>query len=107
VIQCSQGGAAFFAGKGIKNSAEKQEASVAGAIACANYVRAIAPLYGVPVVMHTDHCAKKLLPWLDGMLDEGEWGHTPYSRGLAIFLLSIVQMKGSSKSTARPCSVAT
>lgn len=72
VIQCSQGGAAFFAGKGIKNSAEKQEASVAGAIACAHYVRAIAPLYGVPVVMHTDHCAKKLLPWLDGMLDADE-----------------------------------
>jgi fructose-bisphosphate aldolase, class II len=74
IIQCSQGGAAFFAGKGIKNSAEKQEAAVAGAVACAHYVRAIAPLYGVPVVMHTDHCAKKLLPWLDGMLDAGEWG---------------------------------
>jgi fructose-bisphosphate aldolase class II len=71
IIQASQGGAAFFAGKGIANSAEKQEASVAGAIACAHYVRSVAPLYGIPVVLHTDHCAKKLLPWLDGMLDEG------------------------------------
>ena len=50
----------------------KQEASVAGAIAGAHYIRSIAPIYGVPVVLHTDHCAKKLLPWLDGMLDEDE-----------------------------------
>ncbi|EGS18439.1 fructose-bisphosphate aldolase-like protein [Thermochaetoides thermophila DSM 1495] len=72
ILQTSQGGAAYFAGKGIKNSAEKQEASVAGAIAAAHYIRSIAPLYGIPVVLHTDHCAKKLLPWLDGMLDEDE-----------------------------------
>jgi fructose-bisphosphate aldolase class II len=49
-LQTSQGGAAYFAGKGIKNSAEKQEASVAGAIAAAHYIRSVAPLYGVPVV---------------------------------------------------------
>jgi Fructose/tagatose bisphosphate aldolase len=49
-LQTSQGGAAYFAGKGIKNSAEKQEASVAGAIAAAHYIRSIAPLYGIPVV---------------------------------------------------------
>ncbi|KAG7143880.1 Fructose-bisphosphate aldolase like protein [Verticillium longisporum] len=72
VLQFSQGGAAFFAGKGVTNSAEKQEASVAGAVAAAHYIRAIAPIYGVPVVLHTDHCAKKLLPWLDGMLDADE-----------------------------------
>ncbi|KAK3938026.1 hypothetical protein QBC46DRAFT_391178 [Diplogelasinospora grovesii] len=72
ILQTSQGGAAFFAGKGIKNSAEKQEASVVGAIAAAHYIRAVAPIYGIPVVLHTDHCAKKLLPWLDGMLDEDE-----------------------------------
>lgn len=45
---------------------------MAGAIAGAHYIRSIAPIYGVPVVLHTDHCAKKLLPWLDGMLDEDE-----------------------------------
>jgi len=72
ILQTSQGGAAYFAGKGIKNSAEKQEASVAGAIAAAHYIRSIAPTYGVPVILHTDHCAKKLLPWLDGMLDADE-----------------------------------
>ncbi|KAK1750167.1 hypothetical protein QBC47DRAFT_394724 [Echria macrotheca] len=72
ILQTSQGGAAYFAGKGIKNSAEKQEASVAGAIAAAHYIRSVAPIYGVPVVLHTDHCAKKLLPWLDGMLDADE-----------------------------------
>ena len=72
ILQTSQGGAAYFAGKGLKNSAEKQEASVIGAVAAAHYIRAVAPAYGIPVVLHTDHCAKKLLPWLDGMLDEDE-----------------------------------
>lgn len=72
ILQTSQGGSAYFAGKGVKDSAEKREASVAGAIAAAHYIRSIAPIYGVPVILHTDHCAKKLLPWLDGMLDEDE-----------------------------------
>lgn len=72
ILQASQGGSAYFAGKGIADSSEKREASVAGAIAAAHYIRSIAPIYGVPVVLHTDHCAKKLLPWLDGMLDEDE-----------------------------------
>ena len=49
-----------------------QEGSIAGAIAGAEYIRSIAPTYGIPVVLHTDHCAKKLLPWLDGMLDADE-----------------------------------
>lgn len=49
-----------------------QAASIAGAVAAAHYIRSIAPTYGVPVVLHTDHCAKKLLPWLDGMLDADE-----------------------------------
>ena len=56
ILQTSQGGAAFFAGKGIANSAEKQEAAVAGAIAAAHYIRSVAPLYGIPVILHTDHC---------------------------------------------------
>ncbi len=56
--------------KGISNS--NQEASVAGAVAGAHYIRSVAPIYGIPVVLHSDHCAKKLLPWLDGMLDADE-----------------------------------
>jgi len=70
MIQMSQGGSAYFAGKGLSNT--DQKASIAGAIAGAHYIRSIAPAYGVPVVLHTDHCATKLLPWLDGMLDEDE-----------------------------------
>ena len=49
-----------------------QAASIAGSVAAAHYIRSIAPTYGVPVILHTDHCAKKLLPWLDGMLDADE-----------------------------------
>ncbi|KAL4938206.1 hypothetical protein BDV06DRAFT_215288 [Aspergillus oleicola] len=70
VLQISQGGAAFFAGKGVSN--DGQAASIAGGIAAAHYIRSIAPTYGIPVVLHTDHCAKKLLPWLDGLLDADE-----------------------------------
>jgi fructose-bisphosphate aldolase class II len=70
IIQASQGGSAFYAGKGLPNG--KQEASIAGAIAVAKHVRTVAASYGVPVVMHSDHCAKKLLPWFDGMLDADE-----------------------------------
>jgi len=70
ILQVSQGGAAFFAGKGVKN--DQQQASIAGAVAAAHYVRSIAPTYGVPVIMHSDHCAKKLLPWFDGMLEADE-----------------------------------
>lgn len=70
ILQLSQGGAAYFAGKGVSN--DGQAASIAGSIAAAHYIRALAPAYGIPVVLHTDHCAKKLLPWLDGMLDADE-----------------------------------
>ncbi|KAF2687550.1 hypothetical protein K458DRAFT_334075 [Lentithecium fluviatile CBS 122367] len=70
ILQTSQGGAAYFAGKGVDN--KDQFASIQGSIAAAHYIRAIAPAYGIPVVLHTDHCAKKLLPWLDGMLDADE-----------------------------------
>ncbi|KAI3402611.1 FBA1 [Candida oxycetoniae] len=70
ILQTSQGGAAYFAGKGVNN--KNQEASIAGSIAAAHYIRSIAPTYGIPVVLHTDHCAKKLLPWFDGMLKADE-----------------------------------
>ncbi|AAS50838.2 ABR068Cp [Eremothecium gossypii ATCC 10895] len=70
ILQTSNGGAAYFAGKGVSN--EGQYAAVQGATAAAHYIRSIAPAYGVPVVLHTDHCAKKLLPWYDGMLEADE-----------------------------------
>jgi fructose-bisphosphate aldolase class II len=70
VLQLSQGGAAFFAGKGVANG--DQRGSIAGAVAAAHYIRSVAPAYDIPVILHTDHCAKKLLPWLDGMLDADE-----------------------------------
>ena len=70
LIENPVGGAAFFAGKGISNKGEK--ASILGSIAAAYHVRAMAKHYEVPVILHTDHCAKKLLPWLDGVLDADE-----------------------------------
>ena len=70
IIQFSNGGAAFYAGKGLSN--EGQKAAIAGGIAGAYYVHQAAKAYGVPVILHTDHCAKKLLPWIDALLDAGE-----------------------------------
>jgi len=70
IIQFSNGGSAFFAGKGLGNDGEK--AAIAGAISGARHVHAMAELYGVPVILHTDHAARKLLPWIDGLLDAGE-----------------------------------
>jgi fructose-bisphosphate aldolase class II len=70
IVQYSHGGAQFNAGKALDNSSH--QASIAGAIAGAHHVRLLAETYGVPVVLHTDHCAKKLLPWVDGMLTAGE-----------------------------------
>ncbi|KAJ7749029.1 hypothetical protein DFH07DRAFT_961857 [Mycena maculata] len=70
IIQVSQGGSAYFAGKGLAN--DKQQASIAGAVAAAHHVRTMAKSYGVPVILHSDHCAHKLLPWFDGMLEADE-----------------------------------
>ncbi|MHA7059889.1 class II fructose-bisphosphate aldolase [Aquimarina sp. M1] len=70
IIQFSNGGAQFNAGKGLSN--EDQKAAIAGATAGARHVHLMAEAYGVPVILHTDHCAKKLLPWIDGLLDAGE-----------------------------------
>lgn len=71
IIQFSNGGASFYAGKGIK-PASGTRPDVLGAIAGAKHVHTLAAEYGVPVILHTDHCAKKLLPWIDGLLDAGE-----------------------------------
>lgn len=70
IIQLSNGGASFFAGKSISNS--NQRASIKGGVSAALHIHNIAKEYGVPVILHTDHAAKKLLPWIDGLLDEGE-----------------------------------
>jgi fructose-bisphosphate aldolase class II len=70
MIQLSNGGAVFYAGKGLK--LEGQQAAILGAISAAKHVHTLAEAYGVPVVLHTDHAAKKLLPWIDGLLDASE-----------------------------------
>lgn len=70
IVQFSNGGAHFNAGKGLSN--EGQKAAIAGGIAGAKHVHVMAEAYDVPVILHTDHCAKKLLPWIDGLLDAGE-----------------------------------
>lgn len=70
IIQFSNGGAQFNAGKGLSN--ENQKAAIAGSIAGAKHVHLMAEAYGVPVILHTDHCAKKLLPWIDGLLEASE-----------------------------------
>lgn len=70
IIQFSNGGAIFNAGKGLSN--ENEQASIAGAVAGAKHIHELAKLYKVAVILHTDHCAKKLLPWIDGLLDAGE-----------------------------------
>lgn len=70
IIQFSNGGAHFYAGKSLSNEGEK--AAIKGAISGALHIHEIAELYGIPVIIHTDHAAKKLLPWIDGLLDAGE-----------------------------------
>jgi fructose-bisphosphate aldolase class II len=70
IIQFSNGGAQFNAGKGLSN--ENQKAAIAGAIAGAKHIHLLATAYEIPVILHTDHCAKSLLPWIDGLLDAGE-----------------------------------
>jgi fructose-bisphosphate aldolase, class II len=70
IIQLSNGGAAFFAGKSISNDGQK--GAIAGAIAAARHIHTMAEYYGVAVILHTDHAAKKLLPWIDGMLEASE-----------------------------------
>ena len=70
IIQLSNGGASFYGGKGLDNS--NQAAAIYGGVSAATHVHLLAKQYGVTVVLHTDHCAKKLLPWIDGLLDVGE-----------------------------------
>ena len=82
IIQFSNGGAVFNAGKSLDNS--NQEAAISGSIAGAKHIHTMAKAYGVPVILHTDHCAKKLLPWIDGLIEASEdhykvHGHSLFS----------------------------
>ena len=70
IIQFSNGGAGFNAGKGLSN--DNQHAAISGSIAGAHHVHTMAKAYGVPVILHTDHCAKNLLPWIDGLMEANE-----------------------------------
>jgi len=80
IIQFSSGGSQFYAGKGLDNS--NLSAAIAGAISGAFHTRTLAEQYGVPVILHTDHCAKKLLPWIDGLLDASERFHAAHGEPL-------------------------
>ena len=80
MIQFSNGGGIFFAGKSLSN--EGQKAAIAGSVSGAMHVHALAEYYGVPVILHTDHAARKLLPWIDGMLDAGEKFHEREGKAL-------------------------
>ncbi len=82
IIQFSNGGAAFYAGKGLGNDGQK--AAILGGVSGALHIHNVAEAYGIPVILHTDHCAKSLLPWVDGLLDASEkhyekYGHPLYS----------------------------
>lgn len=82
IIQFSHGGGTFFAGKSLPN--DKDEAAILGSISGAQHIHLMAKAYGVPVIVHTDHAAKKLLPWIDGLLDASEkhmkaFGHPLFS----------------------------
>ncbi|MDQ7917587.1 class II fructose-bisphosphate aldolase [Mesonia sp. MT50] len=70
IIQFSNGGAVFNAGKGLSN--ENHQAAILGGVSGAKHIHDLAKAYGATVILHTDHCAKKLLPWIDGLLDAGE-----------------------------------
>jgi fructose-bisphosphate aldolase class II len=80
IIQFSNGGAQFNAGNGLSN--ENQKAAIAGAIAGAKHIHEMAEAYGACVILHTDHCAKKLLPWIDGLLDASEAFYAQHGKSL-------------------------
>ncbi|HSP83297.1 MAG TPA: class II fructose-bisphosphate aldolase, partial [Gillisia sp.] len=80
IIQFSNGGAHFNAGKGLSN--DNQQAAIAGGVAGAKHIHELAKLYGATVILHTDHCAKKLLPWIDGLLDASEKHYEQFGKPL-------------------------
>ena len=80
IIQFSNGGSQFNAGKGLAN--QNQNAAIAGAVAGAKHIHEIAEAYGASVILHTDHCAKNLLPWIDGLLDASETYYSQHGKSL-------------------------
>lgn len=80
IIQFSNGGAQFNAGKGLSN--ENERAAIAGGIAGAKHIHELAELYGATVILHTDHCAKKLTGWVDGLLDASEKHYEQFGKPL-------------------------
>ncbi len=80
IIQFSNGGASYYAGKGLSN--ENEKAAIVGAISGAMHVHMMAEAYGIPVILHTDHAARKLLPWIDALLDAGEKHFAQYGKPL-------------------------
>ncbi|MBE2221602.1 MAG: class II fructose-bisphosphate aldolase [Anaerolineae bacterium] len=70
ILQFSSGGGQFFAGKGMNDN--NMRATIAGCISAAHHVHQLAPLYGAYVILHTDHCPRNRLAWVDGLLDAGE-----------------------------------
>jgi len=80
IIQFSNGGASFYAGKGLGN--ENERAAILGAVSGARHVHELAEAYGIPVILHTDHAARKLLPWIDGLLEAGEEHYRKYGKPL-------------------------
>ena len=80
MIQFSNGGGVFNAGKSLSN--EGQKAAIAGSVSGAMHVHAMAEAYDVPVILHTDHAARKLLPWIDGLMDAGEKFHQREGKSL-------------------------
>ncbi len=80
VVQFSNGGAQFYAGKSLPN--DSFQASIAGAVSGAHHIHIMASHYGVPVVLHTDHAARKLLPWIDALINEGEKHYQQYGKPL-------------------------
>jgi len=80
MVQFSNGGAAFWAGKGLSN--DNQQAAIMGGVIGAKHVHHLSEMYGIPVILHTDHAARKLLPWIDGLLDNGEKHYERYGKPL-------------------------
>ena len=95
IIQFSNGGAQFIAGKGMPN--DQLQANISGAVSGALHIHNVAKHYGVPVVLHTDHAAKKWLPWISGLLDAGEAFHK--EKGQPLFSSHMLDLSEESFST--------
>jgi fructose-bisphosphate aldolase class II len=80
IIQFSSGGCQFYAGKGLSN--DNHESAIAGGISGAMHVHQMAEIYGASIILHTDHAAKKILPWIDGLLDAGEEFYAAHGKPL-------------------------